>query len=150
MSQFAVPDGDCTNPLRLQTGFPHALILNLDEGSSGFAMSWFTSFKLKLRFAFIRDPFHREWNDVKGALSDNGVWWCVLLSSMLFNLPFGPWEGGAWWQKSCGAAEAYVARATFASPVFSALYDSICWDQKIKPTGSAEHRRATIRFAEPL
>ena len=66
---------------------------------------------------------------------------CVLLSSMLFNLPFGPWEGGSWWQKSCGAAEAYVARATFAFPVFSALYDSICNDQKIKPTGSPEHRQ---------
>ena len=91
-----MPDEVSTKPLRSTTGFPHALNLNLDEGSSGFSMSWFTLFGLKLRFAFIRDPFHREWNDVRGALSDNGVWWCVLLSSMLFNLPFGSWEGGSW------------------------------------------------------
>ena len=48
------------------------LVLHLDEGSPGYAMCWYMAYQLKLRMVFIRDIYHREWNDVSGALK--GSW----------------------------------------------------------------------------
>ena len=144
LKQFAVPEVSLTNmimPLRDLPGFPHTLVLHLDEGSQGFAMSWLVTFFLRLRFIFMRDPHHREWNDVRGALSDENVWWVILLSTMVFNLAYGPWESGSWWEKLQGSAVGYGQRANWTSPLFSALYESICKDWGMEPSGTKEHRQ---------
>eukprot|EP00974_Lingulodinium_polyedra_P059551 5736221-Lingulodinium_polyedra.AAC.1 len=44
---------------------PPLLVLHMDEGSPGFAFVWWASYWAKLRVAFVRDVFHREWNDCK-------------------------------------------------------------------------------------
>ena len=116
-------------------------MLHLDEGSQGFAMSWFVTYFLGLRFIFIRDPHHREWNDVRGALSDENVWWVILPSTMVFNLAYGPWESGSWWEKLQGSAVGYAQLASWTSPLFSALYESICKDWGMEASGTAERRQ---------
>eukprot|EP00974_Lingulodinium_polyedra_P085451 8275694-Lingulodinium_polyedra.AAC.1 len=41
------------------------LALHQDEGSAAYAPGWYLLYHLKLRLAVVRDPFHREWNDMK-------------------------------------------------------------------------------------
>ena len=130
------------NPLReFDKPLPDTLCLHFDEGSSGFAMTWFILFVMDLRFVGMRDVFHREWNDVKLALGDEQVWWVILLTTMVFNLPYGPWMTEGWWCKMIGAATAYTTMATWTSPVFSALYELICKDMGIQVAGTPEHRQ---------
>ena len=58
---------------------PPTLVLHADEGSPGFAMLWFLNYRLpSIRFLLVRNIFHREWNDVRNAISNKGLWWVVL------------------------------------------------------------------------
>eukprot|EP00974_Lingulodinium_polyedra_P061487 5933651-Lingulodinium_polyedra.AAC.1 len=78
----------------------------MDQGSPGYAASWFLSFHLKTRSFFLMDIFHREWNDCAGAIKGSGLWWVVLLTTVTYNLCYGPWEGAAWFEKlRAGALE---------------------------------------------
>ena len=121
------------NPLRDQdfddkpAPLPPTVCLHCDEGSPGFAMLWYLLYNKKLRFRFAptRDIFHREWNDVRCALGDSKVWYAVLLTTMVINVPHGPWESSAWWVKMTSAAVAYCIRSSWTSPLYAALYESI-------------------------
>eukprot|EP00974_Lingulodinium_polyedra_P030085 2897503-Lingulodinium_polyedra.AAC.1 len=55
----------------------------------------------RARVLAVRDIFHREWNDVCLSLKGAGVWSTVVMTSVLFNLPYGPWEGQSWWGQLC-------------------------------------------------
>eukprot|EP00972_Heterocapsa_arctica_P054082 7969435-Heterocapsa_arctica.AAC.1 len=44
------------------------LVLHMDEGSIGYCSPWYLQYRLDMRVLFVRDVFHREWNDIKGAL----------------------------------------------------------------------------------
>ena len=129
-------------PMPDESTLPPSLILHLDEGSSAFAMVWFLVFFSKLRMCFIRDIFHREWNDCRDTLSDVKLWWVIICTTMAFNLPHGPWESTKFWGTLTGSAIAYCSRASWTSLLFNALYESICSDQGIKdPSGSPDHRK---------
>ena len=84
------------NPLINDEQLPDTLVLHLDEGSSAFAMTWHLSFMIKLLFIPMRDMFRREWKDIRLALGDCRLWCCVLLTTMVFNLPCGPLESSKW------------------------------------------------------
>ena len=71
------------------------LVLHLDEGSPSYAMCWYMQYFLKLRFVFIRDIYHREWNDMCLALKACSLWSVVVMSTVVFNLHHGPWNGCA-------------------------------------------------------
>ena len=66
------------------------LSLHLDEGSPGYACMWYLIHHVQARTLVIRDIFHREWNDAKGALMDTNVWWVCLLTRIPFNMAYGP------------------------------------------------------------
>eukprot|EP00974_Lingulodinium_polyedra_P008769 838067-Lingulodinium_polyedra.AAC.1 len=88
-------------------------------GSSGYAAGWFLRHKLQGRIFQIHDIFHREWNDVIGALKSSGLWWTVLLSTVVYNLCFGPWGGSAWYQKIKSAAGEYFSKEAPGNPLFA-------------------------------
>jgi hypothetical protein len=120
------------------------LVLHMDEGSIGFASPWYLQYHLDMRVVFARDPFHREWNDVRGALAASGLWWVILLTTNAFNLTYGPWEGAAWYEKlKLGAAE-YCGLERATNPLFSAMYPSICRDKGVVNTGTAEHKEQVL------
>eukprot|EP00974_Lingulodinium_polyedra_P008475 809003-Lingulodinium_polyedra.AAC.1 len=53
---------------------PHlrpTLSMHLDEGSTGYACMWYLIHHAQARMVVIKDIFHREWNDAKGALMDS-------------------------------------------------------------------------------
>eukprot|EP00974_Lingulodinium_polyedra_P023188 2238155-Lingulodinium_polyedra.AAC.1 len=60
----------------------------------------------------LRDPFHREWNDTKLALQRAGCWWAVLLTTVVYNMAYGPWESKSWFHKLQEGAQEYWAKAT--------------------------------------
>ena len=90
----------------------------------------------------VRDPHHRNWNDAKNAISDAGLWFVVLLMRVVFNMPYGPWEGSAWFSKIKTMAEGMFDGMTSADPLFSALYEQICTDMHREATGTPEDKEA--------
>ena len=66
----------------------------------------------------MRDIFHREWNDCMGAITASGFWFVVLLTSMVFNLPYVPWDGSAWFQKMVEGAEDLCKKSGVAGLLF--------------------------------
>ena len=97
------------------------LVTFFDEASTNMAMAMWLQYKVRLRMIFIRDVFHREWNDVSLAVKHTGLWWVVLLSSLAFNLPFGPWDGSGWWEQLKEGARDLLANAPHGGPLFDAL-----------------------------
>ena len=92
------------------------LVIFFDEASTNMAMAMWLQYKVRLRMIFIRDVFHREWNDVSLAVKHTGLWWVVLLSSLAFNLPFGPWDGSGWWEQRKEGARDLLANAPHGGP----------------------------------
>ena len=52
-------------PLSAAGPLPRTLVVHFDEASTNLAMALFLQHHLKLRMAFVRDVFHRQWNDLK-------------------------------------------------------------------------------------
>ena len=120
------------------------LVLCQDEGPLGFALHWYLMYFLKLRMVGLRDVFHREWNDIKLGLQQAGVWWCVLLTSIVYNMAYGPWEGQAWFAKLQEGAREYWSHASVADPLFLSVYENICRDRGEEPDDSAVHKLPLI------
>eukprot|EP00974_Lingulodinium_polyedra_P111027 10738955-Lingulodinium_polyedra.AAC.1 len=116
----------------------------MDEGSPGYAGVWHLRYHLRARLFILRDVYHREWNDVKMALGQAGLWWVVLLTSLTFNLCFGPWEGCAWFEKLVSAAVQYFALERVSNPLFQALYPAICRDKGLPEVGGVDHQQAIL------
>ena len=123
------------------------LVIFLDEASTNMAMAMWLQYKVRLRMIFIRDVFHREWNDVSLAVRHTGLWWVVLLSSLAFNLPFGPWDGSGWWEQLKEGARDLLANAPHGGPLFDALYSALCKDRREEALGYLEHTRAVLTEA---
>ena len=50
--------------------------------------------------------------------------------------------------KMCGSATAYIARAKWTSPLFSALYEMICHDLGVVPSGTNQHKEMMFNDLE--
>eukprot|EP00974_Lingulodinium_polyedra_P100409 9725997-Lingulodinium_polyedra.AAC.1 len=93
----------------------------------------------------VRDIFHREWNDCTQAIKHSGLWWVILLTTMAWNLCYGPWEGCAWYEKIKGGASEFFALERATNPLFSALYGRICQDQKLPAPHTVAHKEAMLQ-----
>ena len=80
----------CTRP---------TLVIHYDERSPSLSMGQWLQNKAQLRVVLMRDIFHREWNDCMLAVKSSSMWHVLLLTSVVHNLPSGPWEGAAWFSK---------------------------------------------------
>ena len=78
-------------------------------------MIWFLNYHLSLRIITMYDPFHREWNDVRLALalSDENLWWVILMSTIVYNMPHGLWESCAFWSRMVAMAKDYSDRESW-------------------------------------
>eukprot|EP00974_Lingulodinium_polyedra_P042297 4059141-Lingulodinium_polyedra.AAC.1 len=68
------------------------------------------AYHAKVRCLGIHDIFHREWNDCTLALKSCDLWYVILLTSMVMNLPYGPWDGSSWFSKMQEAAFALQSK----------------------------------------
>ena len=122
------------------------LIVWMDEGSPTYALSLYLQYATKTRCLFIRDAFHREWNDCTLALRHCGFWPTMLLSQLVFNLPHGPWGGAGWYEQLLQGAESLIRHGGASGGLFSALYDNICADIGVAAAGTHKHKEEVIRF----
>ena len=120
------------------------LAFHLDEGSSGYTMCWYLQYHLGLRTAVVRDVFHREWNDIKGALADCSLWWVVLLTTLAFNLNHGPWNNEAWWQEMKEGSKEVLALEQFGNPLWQSFYPWVCRDRDEPQAGTAAHQKQLL------
>ena len=119
---------------------PPTLCLHLDQGSPAYSMTWFLMSHVGLRMLSIFDPHHRAWNDIKMGVGKR-LWYVVLLMVVVFNLPFGPWEGGAWYEKLLVMSEELAKSLSIANPLFIARYELLCIDLGLEASGDAVHRQ---------
>lgn len=135
-----IPVSPSLNPAQQQT-----LVLFQDEGPVGFALKWYLEYQAHLRLLVFRDPLHREWNDAGLAIKAVGAWWAVALSTIIFNLAYGPWESEAWFQKAKEGAEAYFAKIRPSDILFNELYGPICSDRGEDPRGTLVHKQSLLK-----
>ena len=142
LAQF-LPEG----ALDALTPSPRTLVLHLDEAAPNVSMVGWMLFAKKLRIMFTRDPFHRCWNDVKLALMASGQFWAVLLCRVVFNLPYGPWEGCAWYEKLKAAAADLVDALPLDGPIWEEFYPLICRDFGELALGTPAHKAKIFKQA---
>lgn len=65
-----------------------------------------------------------------------GLWSTILKSSMLFNLPFGPWGGAKWFRKMCEAGEEYFQVSNAEDPILQVIWQRHCRDAAQDPGDS--------------
>ena len=119
---------------------PPTLSLHLDEGSPAYSMTWFLANRVDLRIVSIRDIFHREWNDMKLVLSDAHMWHIVVMLVVVYNMPHGPWDSGAWFNKLRDTAQTIAENMDSSNPMFNAFYELICSDRGVPATGDPHHK----------
>ena len=139
-------DRQIAEQLLYEGTIPPALTLSLDEGSPAYAMTWYLQNKEDLRFIHMRDPYHREWNDVKGGITGAGLWYVILLCTVVFNLPHGPWEGGKWFQDMKAMSEEESKSMSASNPLRSAVYPLVCKDLNIEAVGTPEHKGMVLEM----
>lgn len=118
-----------------------------DEASSNLALCHWLMWKTQLRMVHMRDPLHREWNDVTDALEKAGLWSVVLLTTVVFNLAYGPWKGSAWWRKLQEGGAELAAAAGVGDQLVEELYEAICQDLGVEAFGDAERKAEILEFA---
>eukprot|EP00971_Amphidinium_carterae_P112323 2224916-Amphidinium_carterae.1 len=77
-----------------QENLPPFLSLSLDQGSTGPCMQSWARYKAGAHMMVTWDVSHRVHNCIKGALASAGLWSHVVCTSVAFNMPFGPFQGG--------------------------------------------------------
>ena len=68
-----------------------------------------------------RDIYHREWNDIKLAISNACLWHIVVMLTVVYNKPHGPWDSGAWFNKIRTQAMSSAEAMDSAKPPLSLL-----------------------------
>ena len=147
LSKFQGKDDDDTVRNYLYNGIvPPIFTIHLDEGSPAYSMCWFLFYCQMLRGFWMRDPHHRDWNDVKLGISGADLWHIILLMAVVFNMPFGAWDSGSWFSKIKRMAKELGMSLTASNPLFVALYELICADMGIEPEGTPQHREYILKM----
>jgi hypothetical protein len=118
-------------------------VLYMDEGSTWFAVVWYLQYHIIGRVLMVRDIFQREWNDVQLAVKHCGLTTVILLTTMVLNLCYGPWEGAAWFEKLKAGTVQYFGKEKAHSPLFSAFFPAMARDQGTSPLGGL-HQQAKM------
>ena len=121
------------------------LVLCLDQGSPGWSSCFWLAYHCLARVAVIHDPFHRCWNDLCNGLKDTQLWWVVHLSTMVYNVMYGPWEGSKWFSVLRLGASDFFQAADAGDPLLSSHYPFICRDLGLPEEGTPEHIREVAR-----
>ena len=89
---------------------PRALSIVADQAGTGVAAAAFLQHHLGLSVALLMDPPHRFWNSEKLGLVQGDGWETIALTSLVFNINYGPWQTGGWLAQLSGAHSEYFSR----------------------------------------
>ena len=104
------------------------LCLNIDQGSKGYAGTWFMAHALKLRVVTVCDSHHRAWNDVMDAVGACGMKHLIYEFLVVLNLPHGLWSGCAFWAQTQESFDSFIERSDINDDLFTLLYSRIAHD----------------------
>jgi hypothetical protein len=106
-------------------------VLCLDQGSAGWAAGQYLQHGHKLCVRVFGDPYHRIWNDVRGAArqSRGAAWRTMLEMTLVFNLNTGPFGSGAWAATKRQLQQRFLEQEGPGSPVFGQFASSIAKDR---------------------
>ena len=92
--------------------------VSLDRGPDSWAAKQFAKYFLHVNWEEFPDQSHDNWNDVRGALRETGLWTHVLVMVLILNLSHGPFSEGKWHDKLTAAFLEYHSLASARDPVF--------------------------------
>ena len=115
-----------------QPGPLNILSLSIDQGSVGWAASWYAMLHLKAALVLHIDPSHRCHNDLQLAYKASGLWGHMVLTSILYNFSYGPFDGAAWLEQSKTAAEEFAAHGGPQDELFQSYVGAIARDMGLE------------------
>ena len=128
-------------------------VLCLDQGSSGWAAGQYLLHRHQLALRVFGDPFHRIWNDVRGAARQSraAAWRTMLEMTLVFNLNTGPFGSGAWASTKRDMQQRFLEREGPSSPAFLQYASAMAKDRgEADPVTDADYQRlwAALRSLE--
>jgi hypothetical protein len=123
-----------TIDLKAVDSFP-VMSIALDQGSSGWAASWFLAFKMHVSICIMADPSHRANNDILNAVKQtecedgSSLWSTVLLCQIPFGLNLGPFESFRWWRMLQEGSELLQTVGGEYNVLFESLLPKIAKDK---------------------
>lgn len=121
-----------------------ALHVVTDKGPKCFPGLQYLFKKLRLRGSLVADPWHQDWNGLRSAAAEAGLWGICLERCLVHNFPSGPWEGCAAHQSVKGAGKHFFETADEHNDLFSLMFERLCLAFGDVPMdfGSHRHRQA--------
>eukprot|EP00971_Amphidinium_carterae_P043356 853390-Amphidinium_carterae.1 len=92
----------------------------------------------------MADPLHQDWNGLKKAAVDAGMWLPLLERCVVANLPSGPFQGHAFHQVIRSSASHFFQTSDESNPLFQHMFPKLAsdFDLHALDQGSAEHQKA--------
>jgi hypothetical protein len=120
-----------------------ALHVVTDKGPKCFPGLQYLFKKLRLRGSLIADPWHQDWNGLRSAAAEAGLWGICLERCIVHNFPSGPWEGCAAHQSVKGAGKHFFETSDEHNDLFSLVFErlSMAFGDIPMDFGSHRHRK---------
>ena len=119
-----IPDNFSWNSLPL-------LCNMIDQSQIGVAACFHMGHQMQLMVLVMYDYYHRAWNDIKNAAkTSNGFFFSIMLKySLVFNLNYGPFGKGGWFNDKKDFLKEVEASLTHTHPFFRERAHAIAKDQ---------------------
>eukprot|EP00971_Amphidinium_carterae_P352245 6492505-Amphidinium_carterae.1 len=102
-----------------ETPVPPSLTMVHDEDGKNRLMVAFLRDHCGLNIVGVKDPMHRQWNDINLSLRDAGLYGCYLLTLVAMNAWFGPWHSKSWWLEAVRKLEEFLTYSGPQDPLFA-------------------------------
>ena len=118
-------------------------VVSPDQGTDGYCSLYFLDRGCRVNLDRAPDTSHGVWNDCRGAIKAIGKWPFMLLCTILFNLPHGPWNSDKFFVELKEAAKEYFQMNTnMACPVFQSIIHLLLrdrgWESRVGEEGIEE------------
>lgn len=117
-----------------------------DKGSDGLGSIWYLLYEKGTRAAFWPDPFHGPWRELDNAVSAGKKKHALLMSSIVHNGDFGPFEGCSFWEQQRESAREMVAKMGEGGPLLEWLWPKTLRDKGVEASeyGQKEFLQALL------
>ncbi|CAK0889119.1 unnamed protein product [Prorocentrum cordatum] len=140
LARFQLPEREADRPSAFH--WPRLTVAS-DMGSDGLCcLSWLRSQQVNIFEA--PDVNHGNWNDIRLALQQTGLWPFFLMQITAFNSFHGPWDESRFWHEVREAVSEYCSVSATAEgcPIFNYYLEAILRDmgcpERYKEKGIAE------------
>ena len=106
-----------------------------DQGPLNMSALSFLSFsRNSLMIHTSWDPYHRGWNDVKGAAKKVSfpAYRCILELVTFFNVNFGPFQSQQWWWRKRAMLEAFLTKETWRGETWNSYVHMIAAEKRME------------------